>query len=196
MWLLVLLPLTARATPVLHASSSRLSPGETLVIEWSRLPAGTHEVEFEVSLDGGRWLRISPELEPHEHRFAWTVPIGLSGQARIRLRYGREHEEHEGGMLELEIGAGAAVAGPGPGRAAGEWWSLGGSNAIPADARLTDAPSLSPWVTPLRALPNDPDASALPLVPVATCSRASGPVHHPPASAGVFTPPRNTPLRN
>jgi len=62
--------------------------GDVVEIRWRELPADVREVELELSLGGGRWVRISPELEALEGRFAWRAPQGVGGAAVLRLRAG------------------------------------------------------------------------------------------------------------
>lgn len=194
--LCMLMPLTAWAMPMLRASADQVRAGETLTIEWSRLPAGTHEVELELSLDGGRWLRISPELEAHEGRFVWTVPAGLSGTARVRLRYGREHEEHEGGMVALELPAPEHAPVPGALLAAGDWWNVGHPSTDAPLSDLGEGASLAPAMQSLHALPSPTTGIAVESAPAPAFDQVL------PAEPGhsliprAFTPPRSTPLRN
>ncbi|MCE9627253.1 MAG: hypothetical protein K8R56_04955 [Candidatus Eisenbacteria bacterium] len=194
--LCMLSPLAAWAMPVLRASADRVSAGDELVIEWSQLPAGTHEVELELSLDGGRWLRISPELEAREGRFVWTVPAGLSGAARVRLRYGRDHEEHEGGSFALSITTASHVASPAPSRDADEWWNVGEQSAAPRSHGLNDAPSLTPSVAQYSALPTDPTPAVAPPAPAPRSTRELTESRTALPRARAFAPPRSTPLRN
>lgn len=194
--LCMLMPLAAWAMPGLRASATQVRAGESLVIEWSQLPAGTHEVELELSLDGGRWLRISPELEAHDGRYVWTVPAGLSGAARVRLRYGREHEEHEGGMFALTIETDARPLGPAPSIGSDEWWSVGEREHASLPYSLNDAPSLAPSLAQPQALPTDPVPAVAPVAisSVIAYQPTGSPSTAPHARA--FTPPRSTPLRN
>lgn len=194
--LVLLVPVSATAMPELRASATRVQAGDLLTIEWSRLPAGTHEVEFELSLDGGRWLRISPELDAHEGLFEWRVPEGLSGRARVRLRYGREHEEHEGGELALTIGAAGVASGPGAIRTAGEWWNVGEEESAPVSSTLGDSPRFSPVGTGFVALPSTPTGVALAPAPSPAYGQASIPGVQRVPAARAFSPHRSTPLRN
>jgi hypothetical protein len=191
----LLMPLAVWATPGLRVSADTVRAGETLVIEWSSLPAGTYEAELELSLDGGRWLRISPELEARERRFVWTVPAGISGAARVRLRFGREHEEHEGGMVALTIETPAHPLGPAPARRSREWWSVGEPDARTPARCLDHAPSLAPILAQSPAIPTDPVPAVAPIEFASTV--AHGPLVElrtaPPARA--FAPPWSTPLR-
>src|SRR5262245_53293740 len=117
----------ARAEPRLHGIPAHLRAGAALEITWTGLGPEVHEAELELSLAGGRWVRISPELEAREGGFTWHVPAGLSGPARLRLRYGGEWFEAEGVVttpfvIEPEAGAPVRLR-PDPGL--GEWWCLG-----------------------------------------------------------------------
>src|SRR5262245_24613566 len=80
----------AGAAPRLGGIPARVRAGVELRITWYGLGADAHEAELELSLAGGRWVRISPELEAREGGYTWRVPSRLSGPARLRLKYGGE----------------------------------------------------------------------------------------------------------
>lgn len=80
----------AAAEPELHGIPVHVRAGTDLEITWTGLGPEAHEAELELSLSGGRWVRISPELEVREGHFTWHVPAGLAGPARLRLKYGGE----------------------------------------------------------------------------------------------------------
>jgi hypothetical protein len=134
--MLLLAPAARAATrPHLEGIPAHIRAGAEICITWTGLGADVHEAELELSLAGGRWVRISPELEAREGGFSWHVPVGLSGPARLRLRYGGERFEAEG-----EVSTPFVIA-PGnrgtvsvaPDRELGEWWCLGrDTGALPA----------------------------------------------------------------
>src|SRR5215471_20165452 len=80
----------AVAAPRLQGVPARVRGGSELRVTWSGLGSGAHEAELELSLAGGRWVRVSPELDAREGGFTWRVPAGLAGPARLRLRFGGE----------------------------------------------------------------------------------------------------------
>jgi hypothetical protein len=129
--LLAVLALLAAATPAvaaprLHGIPAHVRSGQELQIAWTGLGPEADEAELELSLAGGRWVRISPELEAHEGGFTWRVPAGLAGPARLRLKYGGEGFEAEGETstpFVLEAGAATATRSDDP--ALDDWWSLG-----------------------------------------------------------------------
>ena len=194
--LLLAMPLAARASDALRLSAQEARAGDAITIEWSRLPAGTDEVELELALDGGRWLRISPELEAHEGRFVWRVPAGLVGDARVRLRYGLGNEEHEGAIVSLTLSATGDAASPNMSRAAGEWWNVGEHDAPGAPTGFSGGASLAPTLATLTGVLNDPSFETLvPLDdPRFTARAPARSTLAPPARR--FTAPRNAPLRN
>jgi hypothetical protein len=119
-------PVLAR-TPALDVPVS-VEPGQRLEIRWDGLPGVAREAELELSLDGGRWLRISPELEARDGRYVWRVPALSSARARLRLRAGgsaagQEFEDVVATSAEFRIEsreAPAAMRASGP-----DWWHVG-----------------------------------------------------------------------
>lgn len=101
-----------------------------MLIEWSGLPARSEEVELELSLAGGRWVRISPELEAREGHFAWRVPAGVSGQGELRLRAGEAHDERVVAVVAIRF---SASADPPSARvdATSDWWNLSADSHAP-----------------------------------------------------------------
>ncbi len=93
--LFLLLPASrADAAVRLHGpAGTTLHAGDVVELRWEGLDAGAREVELELSLDGGRWVRISPELHALEGRWEWRVPAVAAERARIRLRAGGERRE-------------------------------------------------------------------------------------------------------
>src|SRR5262249_62289364 len=81
---------TAVAEPRLLGIPTHVPAGGRLHVRWTGLGPEVHEAELELSLGGGRWTRISPELDANEGGFTWVVPAGLAGPARLRLRDGGE----------------------------------------------------------------------------------------------------------
>jgi hypothetical protein len=146
--ILAALLLLARSAPALAGSAGLSVPravhaGQWLELRWADLPAGTREVELELSLDGGRWLRISPELEARDGHFRWQVPATVSVHARLRLRAGGDGFEDEfGSSAEFTIEAreqSLARAAHGA-----DWWQVGehtsahGWRATPRGPSLAD----------------------------------------------------------
>jgi hypothetical protein len=144
--LLVLLATApAAAGPHLAGIPPQVTAGADLRITWVGLAADAHEAELELSLAGGRWTRISPELEAREGGFTWHVPPSLSGPARLRLRYGGEWFEAEGEVsmpFRIEGTAGPPLGAFAADRAIGEWWCAGGWPADLPNGQLTGAASL------------------------------------------------------
>ncbi len=99
--LLFLLALAILAAP--HAARAARLEGvpahvpaaSSVDVRWSDLPAGTYEVELEVSLDGGPWLRASSERMALDGHAAWRAPAGVGHRAVLRLCAGSEHGERE-----------------------------------------------------------------------------------------------------
>src|SRR5215471_13631614 len=100
----------AAAAPRLHGIPARVRSGAELRVTWTGLGAEAHEAELELSLAGGHWVRISPELEAREGGFTWRVPSGLAGPARLRLRYGGEGFEVESDVSVSFVLEATAVA--------------------------------------------------------------------------------------
>jgi hypothetical protein len=86
--LLLARPQPVQARPPALDVPGVVEVGQRLEIRWDGLPGSVEEVELELSLDGGRWVRISPELEARDGRYLWLVPAATSARARIRLRAG------------------------------------------------------------------------------------------------------------
>lgn len=119
----------AQAGARLVASHSRVRPGDTVVLEWSGLPARSEEVELELSLDGGRWVRISPELDARDGEWRWRVPSYSSAHAQLRLRTGGTSEtgvatEQIAALsAEFEIESNGVEAGD-------DWWHVGEHRSV------------------------------------------------------------------
>ena len=149
----------AAASPRLHGIPARVRAGSELHITWAGLEPEAHEAELELSLAGGRWVRISPELDAREGGFTWRVPAGLAGPARLRLEYGGDGFEADGEaptQMVIESGAEATrVPDPGP----GEWWHLARSPRGLPGPHMAGAPSLQARGTSL-ALSPEPDRIA------------------------------------
>jgi hypothetical protein len=152
----------ATAAPRLRGVPARVRAGTALEITWTGLAPEAHEVELELSLGGGRWVRISPELEAREGVFAWRVPAALSGPARLRLRYGGEGFEAEGDatpfVIEADAGAPMTLR-PDPGL--GEWWCLGQHSGAPPSGQVSGAASLHA-TDRVVAIAHEPDRPARP----------------------------------
>jgi len=113
---------SAHAAPHLDGAPRAARTGDVLHFTWSGLAPDVREVELELSLEGGRWVRLSPEMEAHEGGFAWRVPASARGIARVRLRIGGEWFERiaaESRAFEI-VGQGPASS-PEPGA---EWWGV------------------------------------------------------------------------
>jgi hypothetical protein len=148
----------AAAAPRLHGIPTHVRAGAELRITWTGLGPEAHEAELELSLAGGRWVRISPELEAREGGFTWRVPAGLAGPARLRLKYGGEAFEAEGELstpFVLEA-LGDAIANRMSEAGLGEWWCLGRQAGAPEAERFSGAASLHPSA-PSHALSPEPD---------------------------------------
>jgi hypothetical protein len=120
--LLALVASAADAAPRLDGLPRAPHAGDVVHLEWSGLGRDVREVELELSLDGSRWVRISPEMEARDGRFDWHVPEWASGIARLRLRSGGE-------LFERVAVVSEAFAIPAHGRApqlecSGEWWDV------------------------------------------------------------------------
>lgn len=136
--LFLLAPATpARAAAKLVVRGTAVRAHDTEGVEWSGLPGWAQEVELELSLDGGRWVRVSPELEAREGGFRWAVPAIASARARLRLRAGGEHrEEVLAESEEFVILSAQPDADP-------EDWRLGRQTAAPVGVRA-GGPRLAP----------------------------------------------------
>ncbi|MFN8586697.1 MAG: hypothetical protein U0704_02760 [Candidatus Eisenbacteria bacterium] len=144
----VLVAAPARAAVRLDVpTGGTLRAGETIELRWEGLDPGIREVEFELSLDGGRWIRISPELDALEGRWTWHVPSLAAEHARLRLRCGGEHRE----TVAATSGAFALAARPGDDREfLGEWWPALDRHACdtaPAGLASRDVPVLAAAAT-------------------------------------------------
>ena len=149
----------AAAAPRLHGVPARVRGGSELRITWTGLGPEAHEAELELSLGGGRWVRISPELDAREGGFTWHVPSGLAGSARVRLAYGGEGFETEGGVSVLFVLEASATANHATEADLDEWWCLARRSAIPPGPLVTGAPSLQPRSVTF-ALSPEPDRTA------------------------------------
>jgi len=168
--------------------------GQVLEVRWRDLPADVREVELELSVDGGRWSRISPELEALEGAFLWRVPEGVAGPAVVRLRAGGAAGEREVAESAFRL-VGCAV-GPGPALAWSGWWTreprggpAGVGFACPGPGLRATAPDVSLAPPAQAGLERES-------TPVATPGRrtTARPATH--ASSRRFRAPRRLPLRN
>lgn len=121
--LLLALPAGARAMPGALTVPATATAGAYVVLRWDRLPDSVREVEVELSLDGGRWVRVSPERDATDGRFVWRVPEVASARARLRLRAGGDGFECEL-LASGEFRIDARVA-PNPSAGGLEWWKVG-----------------------------------------------------------------------
>jgi hypothetical protein len=141
---LVLLASAARAAaaPRLHGIPTHVRSGTELRVTWAGLEPEAHEAELELSLAGGRWVRISPELDAREGGFTWRVPAGLAGPARLRLRYGGESFEAEGDVSMSFVLEAGDVASRVPVPELPEWWCLDRRTGRPPGSQVSGAASL------------------------------------------------------
>ena len=88
------------------ADASCVRGGDVVGVRWRDPGDQVEELEILVSLDDGRsfGMRVSPDLDGDERRFAWRVPNLASRDARLRIRVRvRGHE------LDGPIGARFAI---------------------------------------------------------------------------------------
>ena len=137
-------PARAAAAPRLHGIPASVRAGTAVRIAWDGLGTEVHEAEVELSIAGSRWVRISPELDANEGGFSWRVPAGLSGSARLRLRYGGEGFESVAEVsAPFVITAGVLAARPvAPERELGAWWCLGRDGGALPSQQVSGAPML------------------------------------------------------
>ena len=201
--ILFCLLLTLIATAPAHAAARLQGPervvaaGERVELSWSGLSERADEVELEWSLAGGRWLRLSPELDARTGRYEWRVPSGAAGAVRVRLCAGGEHEEWVAAECGFEV-RGDAPAGPAPGAALDEWWDLGAHAATARPHALAPRTcELAPASPPVALAPAPAPALAAPRLAAGTPAPAAGDVPcAPTARAPAFHAPRSSPLRN
>ena len=180
----------AAAAPRLVGIPAHVRGGTELRIRWTGLGPEADEAELELSLAGGRWVRISPELDAREGGFTWRVPSGLAGPARLRLRYGGEGFETEGDVSMPFVLQSDAVANRAPDAGVGDWWSLGRRAASLPDAHVAGAPSLQPRVASFALTP-EPDRMAR----LAMSFAGQTPVRTPAATQRDFVRRRGDPVR-
>ena len=151
----------------------RVLAGERVHVAWSGLSSRAHEVELELSLAGGRWVRISPELDAREGRYSWRVPASFAGPARIRLRCGGDgFEDASEGTAEFVIVADPRAShAPGATFDDGDWWTLGRrGGAVPLEGLARPASLGSS--EPLHAVAPNPVRWARTSAPLAACIEA------------------------
>ncbi len=186
-------PRQTLAGPLLRVPAQAVRAGDAVELSWSGLPRSAHEVEFELSLDGGSWRRISPEIEGAEGAFCWHVPAGYSGEARVRMRWGGEGYESEGVIAMLHIDPAKVDLHP---RAGDGWWDLGTSSPNESGA-LDRAQAVYTLPVLPAAVPVAPEGFDAPASRQQRCAvlRDDGqPAARPLERA--FLPQRVTPLRN
>lgn len=194
--LLAALSSRAQAEPRLSGWSEVVRAGDRVDIVWSELPAGTHEVELKVSIDGGRWKRISPELEAQDGHFLWRVPQSMKGEASIRLCYGGGHGEEEAAPSERFRIEGAALSGPAKLDGDDQWTSRGGIGHGISGEWADGVSHLSAAVVSVDAELPPRMGESLPELcitpsPVSAMSTPSAAPASPARAARVFTPLRN-----
>lgn len=69
--------------------------GDVVELRWRLDDPSVEELELELSVDGGPWRRISPELPGLTSRFEWRVPALGATHARLRLRVGTRDGEYD-----------------------------------------------------------------------------------------------------
>ncbi len=181
-----------RAAPIaatFSAPTGVVRAGDVIELTWRLADGSVEELELELSVDGGPWRRVSPELPGLTRRFAWQVPAIAAERARLRLRVGTERAEYD-----LEPSAPFAIAmDPAPVR------PLAPDAEFDAPARSTfrdTAPSLS-----ARATGEPADAPTRPALleprPMRLASAPAALVPTPVAPTGpALRRPRFVPLRN
>jgi len=181
----------ATAAPRLQGIPTHVRAGTELRITWTGLGPEAHEAEIELSLAGGRWVRISPELEAREGGFTWHVPAGLAGPARLRLKYGGDWFEAEGELSAPFVLVSTAGAGAGrtPDAGLGEWWCLGHAGSLPSP-RFSGAASLH-RIEPSLALSPEPHRMAR----AVSSPIARAPAREPTSVRHERTPHRASPSR-
>ena len=185
--LLLAAPDRAHARPAALELPALLRAGEQVEVRWSGLSADVREVELELSLDGGRWVRISPELEAAEGRFRWQVPAVASARARVRLRAGGERFEQVVGVsAEVRIDDGVSNARTRP--SSEDWWRLGEHAAAPGQQFASAAAKLAEGRT-AGALASMPESD--PSLPPAF--RVSAPHDQPADEASPLASPARHP---
>lgn len=90
----------ARASLTLRGAPGEVSAGDVVLLEWSEPPGDVREMELELRIDGGPWVRISPELESGERAWVWRVPDVAAARAELRLCMGGEGFERDVPMGE------------------------------------------------------------------------------------------------
>ena len=190
---LAVLAVPAAAAPRLQGIPAHVRAGTELRITWTGIGPEAHEAELELSLGGGRWVRISPELDAREGGYTWRVPAGLAGPARLRLKYGGEWFEAEAEVATpfvLESSEGVTSARM-PDHGLGEWWCLGVRSGSPPLQQVSGAVSLHRR-GPALALSPEPDRMArLAGAPVARCF-----VRPPTPARGEHVADRGSPSRS
>ncbi len=95
-------PVAELARVVAPVPGTELVAGETAWIEWEAGPglaafAEAHEWEAFLSVDGGESfpVRLTPHLDLDRPRVAFRVPLLVSDDCRLLLRFGDEREERE-----------------------------------------------------------------------------------------------------
>lgn len=189
---------SAHAAPALSAPPAHVRAGDLVRLEWSDLPADVHEVELELRIEGGAWVRISPEMEADEGHYLWRVPDVTSSQAELRLRMGgRDSEESlpPTGVFRIE---GTPHSGPPRPRSLEGWHGVDLSPGL-TQVGLSDRATAELW--PLRRF--ESAEAPGPTTPAAPTSRriedAGGHAGLRPAPAAVVTAaalPRFRPMRN
>lgn len=164
--------------------------GEAIELRWRVADTGIEELELEISVDGGPWRRISPELPGLTRRYVWRVPEMAADRVRIRLCVGTEHGERDLPPSEAFriVPSGASARPLTPREMTG---------AAPLPSALAGAPpSLHPHAEsePIETAPRGPLATRpAPAFHAAPSHAASSPA---PESRGSAGRTRRYPLRN
>ncbi len=115
-------------------ADSVLVPGTTVEVVWTGVPPEVDELELLLCLDneGGRTVRLTPQLDPRVGRATVLVPHLPSPSARLRMRVGVRGRELDGpvsAQLVIAPDPSARLATVRP--HAGELWA-GRENAVEA----------------------------------------------------------------
>ncbi len=114
-----------------------LVAGQAFEVRWSPLPADVEEMEFLLSVDGGRFFpfRLTPRIDPRSGSFVLSVPRIDAASARLRIRFGRNGREIDGESSATFSILDSPLIPPAPFlRRDGEWW-------IARDGRVPPPPS-------------------------------------------------------
>ena len=188
----------ACAAPTLSSPPSHVRAGDLVRLQWGDLPSDVHEVELELRLEGGPWVRISPEMEADEGHYLWRVPDVTSSRAELRLCMGDKRSERAlppSGVFRIE---GAPHAGPPRPRSLEGWHGVDLSPGLTREG-LRDHATSELW--PLRRFESAEDP--WPRTPSAPWNRRIEDAGGHAGRRAILrtlendaTPPRFRPMRN